>query len=195
MARGKRTPPDVREAIERLAIRGFAASDIETELGKDDSLRDRVPELRTIQLIARQVRSQDASGRWSMAEAGEGEAQHVLPVLAALLEASDGAPDHRRVDTITKAEARWIARLRGAVPSVDQLDPISLYRYARRYVAAETAKAPTDALDRSFARFTSGDKRASVRDSIRAAIGAYREAPPEPADNPFGQPKAAGDDR
>jgi hypothetical protein len=132
MARGSRTPLDVRQAIERIAAsRDASARAIIEELNGDRRYAGRVPEERTIQQIIRPFRGdrRDPSGQWSLAAVAPrdaGAASLVLDALQAAYVASDG-----RVTTVTNAEAEWIERIARARPD---LPPEDWYAYARMFL-------------------------------------------------------------
>ena len=126
----RRTPPDVRRAIQDLAAEGHTAKSIGELLGQDERYADRVPESeRTIQAIAREGRLRDGSGRWSLRTADPREAALVLPVMRAVLEHWES-----KVNRLTNAQAARIAQLCIADAA---LPPLEAYRLAQRYVAAE----------------------------------------------------------
>jgi hypothetical protein len=132
MARGSRTPLDVRQAIERIAAsRDVSARAIIEELNGDRRYAGRVPEERTVQQISRPFRGdrRDASGQWSLAAVAPrdaGAAGFVLDAIKAAYAASDG-----RVTMVTNAEAEWIERIARARPD---LPPEEWYAYARMFL-------------------------------------------------------------
>ncbi|MGH2382981.1 MAG: hypothetical protein ACRDG7_17405 [Candidatus Limnocylindria bacterium] len=145
--RGRRTPQVVRDRIAELVREGKTAKQISEQLEAEGLWR---PSERTIQHIARRLRSKDPSGRWQpWPPTGEEEERPdprlVLPVFGTVLWHSS-----HRVDHVTNREALWISRLR-SVADQEQVADRALYRYAQRFVAAELEGRPIDGLERSFA--------------------------------------------
>jgi hypothetical protein len=99
----------------------------------------KVPSERTIRYWLPQSRPAK-SPPWSLLTGKPGEAEHVLPVLAYLIEArGSGLPDQ-----ITRDEARWIARLG---PVTAGLPPRQLLYLARAYLDRERAGQDSRSLD------------------------------------------------
>jgi hypothetical protein len=132
---------DVLEAIQQLALDQpeWPAALIQRELDKNLKFCDRLPTLRTFQMIVKEARPPDPSGPWSLADAEAGDVALVLPVLAAVVAKTQGSRQH-----ITRAEAEWLVKLRGAYPD---LDPWLAYRLARLYMARVDRREATVDLD------------------------------------------------
>ena len=122
---------NVLAEIQKLSINdGASGAAIHRALDSDDRFTGRVPSLRTVQDVFKQLTATDESGPWSLGEAVEkDEASLVLPVLAELL-----ANATLGVSTLSVNEARWIARVRRASPDVP---PLAAYHIARTYLARE----------------------------------------------------------
>src|SRR6476619_5835372 len=84
---GKRTDPDVRDNIVDRALEGWTAAAILRAMEQDVRFASRMPGIRTVQSIVREVAARDGSGQWSLADATADQLRHVLPVLAELCEA------------------------------------------------------------------------------------------------------------
>jgi hypothetical protein len=96
-----------------------------------------VPNVRTIQKRLRLLVPDDGTGPWSMAEATEGEAEAVMPVLAAIAERAEG-----RVPTLSRGLAHLISCVRAAAPG---LDAWMVYEVALAYW--RRGDGPTEDLD------------------------------------------------
>lgn len=128
----------LREYIEVLAIRHWKAPAIYKTLVKALG-KKQVPELRTIQRWVDKLALQDPTAPWQLAEANGEDAALVLPVLAALIEASEG-----RLKVISNAKAEWIVRLRLVA---DDLPPWAIYELAHTYMLRRERHDTTDDLD------------------------------------------------
>jgi hypothetical protein len=151
------TDARVRNAIAELARSGFAPVEIDRRLKDRDDLPRPLPVLRTIQRIFREVSPPDRSGDWSLMDAAPDEVEIMLPVLAAILERSEGAKD-----TMSRAEAEALLRVRTAGPD---LPPWESYMLACEYLVRADAGDPTVDLDAflAFAPWRSGENLARFR--------------------------------
>ncbi len=131
--RGSRTDPDVRQAIERLAVldpsRPTASSIRRTVLANPD-YRGRVPESdRTIRAIVSRARAAmpAASDLWRLetVDPASDGARFVLDALAAIYAFSGG-----QVRSVSVEDARWIERVARARPD---WKPLEWWGYARSY--------------------------------------------------------------
>ena len=138
--RGRRyIDADVQEAIQELALRDHTPSQILRKLERKKRYKGRLPVLRTIQRIARELTFDDYSGRWSLKDYdGEG-GRLILDVLGKLLSNSRG-----KEGQFTKAEANWVLKIRQAAPD---LDLWKAWLLARLYMLRERNNADTDDLD------------------------------------------------
>lgn len=154
---------DVQAAIEDLALNStWTPSQIERELLKEEQFKNedretgtRLPSLRTIQTIVKEVRQLDLSGRWELPDAdADGGAALVLDVLAAVIEETKG-----RRQYLTKMEAAWVIRIRRAAP--DLPPSFDTYRLARLYMTREHWQMPSPDLDAllAFAPWRSEERR------------------------------------
>jgi hypothetical protein len=107
--------------------------------------------------IERGVIRGDPSGIWSLAGASPGEAARVLPVLAAVIERTEG-----RRTFLTTAEAAMVARVSEAAPD---LPPWQTYQLAHRYIDAGSA---TEDLDQLLAFAPWRDQAAAYNAAIAA---------------------------
>lgn len=139
MAKGRRTDRDIVVAIHELASDGYRPADIHRRLNERFGLSE-TPVLRTVENIAREVTPHDTSEAWRLATADPPAAAIVLPMLAELLESSEG-----RIQSVSRREAEWIVRLRGAVHDLPAIDA---YKLARDYLARGERNEDTADLDR-----------------------------------------------
>ena len=139
-SRQKRIDPDVRTEIEEQAIKGTGPAAIERNLkGKPKWVKLGIPHIKTIQAIARENTPKDPSSPWKLADADGQDAALVLPVLAALIEESEG-----RLNTISNERAEWIIRLSRVA---GDLPPWTIYRMAHAYMLRVERQDATDILD------------------------------------------------
>lgn len=139
MAKGRRTDKDIVDAIHELASDGYRPADIHRRLNERFG-QAATPVLRTVENIAREVTPHDTSEAWRLAAADPEAAAIVLPVLAELLDSSED-----RIQGVSRREAEWIVRLRGAVPDLPATDA---YKLARDYLARIERNEDTADLDR-----------------------------------------------
>jgi hypothetical protein len=180
----RRISPAIQARVERLAIEGASPSQIERQLARDGVPLAEQPSRRTIQRIAQAARVKDHSGPWSLADAAGDEAEVVLPILRAYLNLAS-LQDTRRAPYLTKAEARWIIKVRRAAPSLHAFD---VYFLARAYLVREIRRQETFDLDALLA-FTPWDEteRPGPHGSTYTMREAYRKGieagfiPPAPA--------------
>ncbi|MGE0541497.1 MAG: helix-turn-helix domain-containing protein [Dehalococcoidia bacterium] len=158
MAKRKRyIDGDVQAAIEELAQDQptWTATQIYRQLEQREELRGRLPTVRTVQTIVKDVRPRDTSAAWSLAIAGPDEAAAVLPVLAAVVESTRG-----EVRTLTQREAGWIAKLRAVAADLPARET---YRLARLFIAREDRSEPSADLDLFIAFAPWRNRQASDR--------------------------------
>jgi hypothetical protein len=150
----RRIDTEAQSIVEGLAMEGRTAGQIQRELIKAGVRAADRPSLRTIQRIVHDMRLQDRSGPWSLSDATGDEAGLILPVLRAYLNLTALREVKSERDLfITKAEARWIVRVRRAAPNIH---PFDVYRLTRAYLAREERGLPTYDLDAMLA-FTPWD--------------------------------------
>jgi hypothetical protein len=125
MAKGSMLDADAEIVLTELAQTPLKAAQIYRFLQDNGYFAKWTPDPRTVQRKVRAARGRDAGTRWCFAEADPEDARLVLPVLAALLEKTQG-----RV-WLTKDTADWIVRLKTAAPTLP--DDYSTYIYARTY--------------------------------------------------------------
>lgn len=142
MATKKRGRPkfdgDIMDAIDAYADEGWSPAQIHRELGKRAEFASRLPTLRTVQRYVSD-RPYDPSGTWSLEQAQPDELETLLPILAAVIERTEG-----RLTYLTNTEAQWLTRL-GRVAA--DLGEWMLYRLARMYIRRKDAGEATDDLD------------------------------------------------
>lgn len=128
-----------------MATAGCSAVRIERELQLSDEFADRdLPHTRTIQRIVHDVNRDDSSGAWSPIEGPVDDTAAVLPVLAAVIERTEG-----RRTYLTKAEATFCGRLARATT----LRPWTAFGLARAYLARQADGVETTDLDAFVAYF------------------------------------------
>ena len=159
----RRTDGDVRVEIENLGLRGWSATQVEERLLTQDEMRHRLPSLRTIQRILRELPKADDSGEWSLASADKADAPPVLEVLREVIEQTEG-----RIRTLTLKEADLISKLRSAAPA---LSPWRTYTVARTYIRHEARGDSTEELDATLAFLGGGTRRDFARWSKAVAEG------------------------
>jgi hypothetical protein len=126
--RGPRTHPEVRAAIRDLAGRDYSGPAIQRALESADEyahLRDSIPELRTIQNIARGARPAEPGQPWRLASMPAGDVELLRPVIRRMIQAGDWPSIEL---------ANWIVRIRQLVPG---LQTHHVLLHARRLEAAE----------------------------------------------------------
>jgi hypothetical protein len=134
----------VYEAIRELAQeRGWSASQIyrhlENEAKDDPAQLGRVPTLRTVQRIVRDLVPADPSDRWTLAESDLHAIRPVLDALGVVIADSGG-----HVRSITRQFADWVVRIHRAAPDLDAWEIVWL---ARGYQQEIGLDRPTDYLD------------------------------------------------
>jgi hypothetical protein len=130
--------PDVEDELRTMLVLGETPTRALDRLAQDATYADRLPSLRTVERMRREVKP--TGERWSFAASSPDEARFVLPVLAAVVEG---------YGSLSKETAGWIAKVRRAAPS---LDPRNAFLWAIRYQAAAASGKDTAALDARFAR-------------------------------------------
>lgn len=126
MARAKSASVEQQREVEKLVMEEFGAAQIHRQLESSDELREPRLSLRTVQRMVRELKPDDLSGRWSMAEADPEEAALVLDALAFLFDETEGRA------WLTKDRARWIARIRTACPTIGiEMALWAAWRYQR----------------------------------------------------------------
>ncbi|MFC1938524.1 hypothetical protein ACFLWH_02615, partial [Chloroflexota bacterium] len=105
--------------------------------------RSRLPTIRTIQRIVKEVAIPDTSGTWSVADSEGEDARLVLDILAFLISSAIGILKGNF--SITKREAQWIIRIRKAAPDAPDLIVWALIElYIRRETNGITDNADLD---------------------------------------------------
>jgi len=162
---------ETQALIERLAIERLTAADIERELIDRGMAASDRPSRRTVQRIVQAARYNDQSGAWSLGDAEGDEASLILPVLRAYLNLTAmRTAVEPRDHYITKAEARWITRIRRVAPDLHVFD---VYRLARAYLARVSRNLPTYDLD-ALMSFEPWDE--TPRDGPFGSVYTLREA-------------------
>ncbi len=103
-----------------------------------------IPSLRTVQNIVADLKPPKTSDPWSLADVGTDEAALVMPVWREVVDYTQG-----EVSYLTKAEAKWIVRIRRVAPKLypDGLSFWHIYLLAREYVLLTDRKKPTTGPD------------------------------------------------
>lgn len=131
--RPRDTPPALLSEVRRLALQGYTAPEIHKLLPADVR-----PAVRTVYRIIEDAMPPDPSGSWAPLRSAISPGL-VLPVLASVVEATDG-----RHASLTNAEAERIETLREAAPDLPLLET---YVLAQAYVAADSQRADSEPLD------------------------------------------------
>jgi hypothetical protein len=161
---GKRTDPDVRQAIEDLVVRGWSATEIVSKLDTEHKFVGRVPRERAVRGIARRLRRSDASGEWQLEDSDQEETRAVLDSLGAVLRISNGARTY-----LSKDEAAWVGRVFAAAPT---LNPWLRYKLAVFYATRRSLGRPTVDLDAflALAPWQGGDFASQYIGGVKAGV-------------------------
>lgn len=126
---GPRTDIAVERYVRQRTLEGYSPIQIHRSLGdmKAKGKIGRVPHIKTVRRIARSP-VRDDSGPWTLAEADGEEAALVLPVLAAVMQRTEG-----RVTGFTTKQAEWVQKVRQAAPD---LPPWHVWQAAMSYFHA-----------------------------------------------------------
>jgi len=113
MPQGQKTSTPVRTEIKRLTMEeGWGPAEIHRVLKRNEELCDDVPDQRTIQRIAKEVRPPDESGVWSVLDADPEQAARVIDVVRWMIIQTEGRT------RLTRHDVTWIARVRTVAPEV-----------------------------------------------------------------------------
>lgn len=128
---------DLEQQIRTLVQGGATAAQVR------DALKDRSPDMRTLRERVKYYRVPEASTEeeWHL---GDGDASDAPAILSALAAAHDAIGRQ----SVTRDEAHWIARVARARPG---LDPLAVYRLARRYLWHERKGVAPRSLDLELA--------------------------------------------
>jgi hypothetical protein len=141
VTRRRRIDPDVLQALTRTLLLGYSPSSTLRELERDERLSGRLPSLRTIEDMARELRPTDRSEAWGSVEAGAEEAALVLPVLGVVARAG-------QLTGFTRDTAHWVAQVRRIAPGLDAVDVLG---FAIRYQRAAATGQGGVAIDLDLA--------------------------------------------
>lgn len=141
----RRFSDEVMAIVEEGAIKGLSVADIERALTAARIHPASQPARRTIQKIVHDAVTLDRSGPWVLADTDGDDARLILGSLRAVT-LLEFAPETavNSILRLTKAEARWIVRVRRAAPT---LPPMYAWFMARLYVAREAREQSTRDLD------------------------------------------------
>ena len=160
--RRRNFPLEVLEEIAHLAEKGVNAAQITRRLELDARFADgRLPAERTVQDIVRGLAApRDESGRWTFNEADPDDAALILPVLAAVIQETEG-----RRTYFTRAQAEFIGRIRRLAP---ELDGFRVYRLARLYLFFEARGEPARDVEAflAFAPWRSEEQREAYQRAL-----------------------------
>ena len=104
------------------------------------SLPEPRPTLRHVYRVVSEVSPWDPSGTWTLANADGDDVALVAPVLAAVVERSQG-----RRRQLTNREALLVGKIRRAIPKFEGL--FYIYMLAREYIYAEAQERSTEYVD------------------------------------------------
>jgi hypothetical protein len=144
----RKTHPRIHREIERLAQLGYRPAEIERYLiglKASGALFGDVPSRKTIGRIAKAARPPAPTtpgDAWSLKDASADEAALVLPVLAEVIERSQG-----HIRTLPRDLATWIVRVRRAAPTLPPWDAYELGVEYRRAELGMKGALPMSALD------------------------------------------------
>lgn len=112
MARGRATTVEQEFRIRDLFRMGFSPAQIWRDLGESGLLGEEPISMKTVERRVQELKGSDQYEPWSLADATEEEVRLIPEVLADLVTESNG------YGWIDKKDAKWIARVRTACPSV-----------------------------------------------------------------------------
>jgi len=141
--RARRIDGRIYEVLRELVVKGWNnGAEVHRELQRRFPTTAAevvpIPDLRTIQRVLCDLTPSDGGSLWSLAEAEPEDAALIVPVLAAMIEDTEG-----RRPSITRTEARWIAKIRRidlAEPG-EPLDHITTYELAFEAAYAQSSEA------------------------------------------------------
>lgn len=135
---GKRTPWQIREAVTRLAVEGWAPKQIHEYLKEQERLKPLLPNLRTVQRIVRDVSARRSAPTVSPIVTSD-QAARVLDTLAVVIQRTEG-----HITAFTQHQVEWIGRIFRARPDVS---PWAAYLLALDYQQRQEAGKSTSDLD------------------------------------------------
>jgi hypothetical protein len=137
--RPRRIDLDVQAEIEDKAADRWGPAQIERWLNDQEKYGDRVPTLRTIQRIAKEVTPRDKTKDWSLADTSSEEAFGVLGALRETIMRTHGT-----VKWFSQGLADWFVRVQSAGPG---LRTHAVFFLATSYLRAQTEGTSTQSLD------------------------------------------------
>lgn len=140
----RRTDIEVQARIEELVLMRRTPSQICQALESDPAIKpDRLPTLRTIERIVKDLAPDDGTGPWKLGDSGPEDTTIVLRTIAAL---ALGSEKHSRIyEPLTRREAEWVVRVARAAPDLPPGWPV--WRLARMYLGHEQRNMPTRPVD------------------------------------------------
>lgn len=139
MTTQRRIHGDVQAVIEGKALERWTPTQIEKWLNDDDRFKGRVPTLRTIQRIVKDLSTLDMSGEWRLLDSEPADVKCVIDTLGAAILATDG-----RVTSFTRHLADLVIRISRAAPD---LGLPAVYLLASRYALSLQRGEPTSGID------------------------------------------------
>lgn len=135
----------------------------------ENKLKSPPPSKRTVERIVKEWRGVDLTGPWNLYTAAPEDVPLVLPVLAAVINWTQGA-----ITSLTNGEARIIANIRSVAPDFGLVDS---FLWARLYRRRIENNEPTDDFDAylSYAPWRDENRRALYRKAVEQ--GWVREVP------------------
>lgn len=113
MATQRRIHGDIQAVIEGKALERWTPAQIEKWLNDDDRFKGKVPTLRTIQRIVRDILPLETSGEWRLLDSEPSDVALVVETLGAAIVQSGG-----RVTSFSRDLADLIVRIRRAAPDL-----------------------------------------------------------------------------
>ena len=131
--------PSVDDTLQYLADKAFNGRMAFEHLQALPEFRGRCPSLRTVRKRLGRMRPRDESSAWNVADSDDATARLILPVLASVIENTDG-----RRRWLSIEEARLVRKIRTVAPSIDAFDS---YRVAHQYQLRAANEADSSDLD------------------------------------------------
>ena len=120
-ARRRHFPDEIEQEIQRQMLNGVRrTADISAALRRRFGKSPDLPEPRTIRRRVAELVAAEGTEIWSVRDADPQDVALVLPVLAHLIESSEGRT------TLTKHRGEWIARIRRAAPDIPEWQALAL---------------------------------------------------------------------
>ena len=161
------------QKVQADALDGLASTEIlhrlDMALARGAINAEKLPDLRTIQRWAKELRPVDRSGRWRLGPADDATAGFVLAARAELMTETDG-----RVSEISNETESWLLVVHAVAPD---LDPLTAHRAARVYQLRTEKGRDTGDLD-AWLGFSPWQSDAAAGRYEAAVAAGWIEPPP-----------------